>query len=154
MGDRSEMQFYVGREIDEAALVTALTEALGIPVETLDHPNPAARAFLIVTRYATGFPIGASVAWPAGLGPRGDHLRVAAWLAKRFGTPVATDSPAAPGGPDPYLWWVAQPDGALVEMAEDLQGPDSEGRGLVLDATSRRPIPHPPGVEEQHDRRA
>jgi hypothetical protein len=131
-------QFYAERTIDEVALIGALDEVLGIRCESLDVPDPAARCFVITQQYTRGFAQGVNVCWPADLSAAASRVDTARALAVRFGIQVATDYDD--DGHEPanyYRWWVAEPDGTLVEMTEDpieRRSPD----GLVLDPATRR----------------
>lgn len=131
-------QFYVERTVDEAALIGALDEVLGLRCESLEVPDPAARCFVITQHYTRGFAQGVNVCWPLELSPALSRVETARALAARFRTQVATDYDDDSHEPaNYYRWWVAEPDGTLVEMTEDpieRQSPD----GLVLDPASRR----------------
>lgn len=141
MSDRSEMQFYMSKNVDRASLRDVLATLIGMKIETDDQPDEYAPAVLMTTDYEAGFPLGVSIGWRKGVQPKPDHLAVARRLARHFKVHVATDLPeASPSQGDPYVWGVAEPDGTLVEMTEDVSATVTADQGLRLDPKSRRVI--------------
>lgn len=136
----TEMQFYLSAMVERDDLIGVLADLLGMKLETLEQPDPEAGAFVMITTYAGDFPMGINVSWPPDMAPDRDDVAIAKHLAGHYRLFVATDLPENhPAKLDPFYWCVAEPDGAIVEMAEDISGAN-ERDGLVLDRNSRKLI--------------
>lgn len=136
----SAVQLYLERAVEPADLVKVLRSVLGLKIETLEVPDPDAEAFLMLTHYPRGFRTGVTLSWKRDRSPKVLGRELVGRLAAHYHTRVATDLPARhPSASDPYWWSVAEPDGTLVEMAQDTSKPEQED-SLVLDPKSRKVI--------------
>lgn len=139
MTPASELQFYLGRLVDIEDLRIILSDLLSMKIETVEHPLAEATAFMMTTDYAEGFPLGVNVSWRNAGWHKRDRLEIARQLARYLNTNVATDLPEDhPSFIDPYVWCVAEPDGTLTEVSEEISY--QERGGLVLDPQTRKVI--------------
>lgn len=132
MTKNATMQFYLLREINEKDLIDELNALLGMRVESIDEPDEQAIAFLMTSKYETGFIMAVNLSWRAELTPKYDELELAKRLALCYHTYVATDLPASdPDASNPFYWSVAKPDGTVEKMVQDTStmSPDA---GLIL----------------------
>jgi hypothetical protein len=138
--ESTEMQLYLSEPVNTENIREVLSDFLGLMVETIDHPIEEATAFLIITEYKYGFPIGLNVSWRQGLQPKYNHLEIAQRIAAFYNASVATDLPDNnPEFSDPFIWCVVDPDGKFFEMTENISALIQQD-GLVLDQSSRKPL--------------
>ncbi|WP_149030866.1 hypothetical protein [Moorena producens] len=134
----TDMQFYLNKVVDEYELIQFLSQTLDLRCETLNYPDSQAEAFVMINDYDIGFPMDITISYTKGVSLGKDYLWLAKLLARSYQTLVATDLPE--GHPDkmnPYCWCVAEANGYLVEMLEDLS--DVEDRqGLLLNSDSKK----------------
>jgi hypothetical protein len=150
MKDSSEMQFYLNKVIDTKELIDFFSNVLAMKVMTLDNFDDDAPAFMQITEYETGnFPIGINLAWNKFLKPLiFSHIEVASQLAQRYQVAVVTDLPEEHSlVDDPFCWCLAEPDGSVSEISEDIIAEESEG--LLLNEDTKKKLEMLPRLYQQ-----
>jgi hypothetical protein len=109
-------------------------------VMTLDNFDDDAPAFMQITEYDTGnFQIGLNIAWNQFIKPLvySSDIEVASQLAQRYQVAVVTDLPEEHSLADePFCWCLAEPDGSVSEIAEEVAVVDRDG--LLLDEDTKK----------------
>jgi hypothetical protein len=143
MKDSCEMQFYLNKIINPEDLVDFFSTVLAMNVTTLDNFDGNAPAFLQLTEYETGqFPIGINIAWNQFVMPLvGSDIEVAKKLAQSYQVAVVTDLPDGhPLQDDPFCWCIAEPNGAVSEISENVAAEKSQPEGLLLDDNTKKKL--------------
>jgi len=151
MKDSSEMQFYLDKMIDTKELIDFFSNVLAMKVMTLDNFDDDAPAFMQLTEYVTGnFPLAINIAWNKFIKPlvSYSHIEVASQLAQRYQVAVVTDLPEEHSlADDPFCWCLAEPDGSVSEISEDVTAEEPDG--LLLDEETKKKLEMSPRLYYQ-----
>lgn len=140
MTSSTEMEFYLSKVIDEKDLINFWNKQLNIRLESLNHPDSKATAFLMMTTYDTGFTVDINVSYQQPTIPKINHLSVAKLLAQHYNMIVVTDLPNDDQDRlDPYYWCLVQPEGLLSKVKQDISASENT-ESLILDISSKQSL--------------